>query len=127
MSLSARPRRYIRVARVPPGEAPFWVREKWVGLELPLVAGERGARRTYAGGVLSGPHNPFVAIVMHLIGRLKREAGYMVDAIEAVNILERTAPDAARWWRQNAQALLLGRRKFLFQEAVCDLLPEGAG
>ena len=27
----------IRIIGVPPGEAPLWVREKWVGLELPLT------------------------------------------------------------------------------------------
>src|SRR5712664_1703512 len=28
---------HIRIFAVPPGEAPAWVREKWVGLELPLA------------------------------------------------------------------------------------------
>ena len=27
----------IRIVGVPPGEAPLWVREKWLGLELPLA------------------------------------------------------------------------------------------
>ncbi len=33
----AREAHYIRIVNVPAGEAPLWVREKWVGLELPLV------------------------------------------------------------------------------------------
>jgi len=32
----------IRVIAVPAGEAPPWVREKWVGLELPLTLLTRG-------------------------------------------------------------------------------------
>jgi hypothetical protein len=28
---------HVRILTVPPGEAPGWVREKWVGLELPLA------------------------------------------------------------------------------------------
>jgi hypothetical protein len=27
----------IRIIAVPPGEAPLWVREKWVGLDLPVA------------------------------------------------------------------------------------------
>ena len=27
----------VRIVAVPLGEAPLWVREKWVGLELPLT------------------------------------------------------------------------------------------
>jgi hypothetical protein len=27
----------VRIIAVPPGEAPLWVREKWVGLTLPLT------------------------------------------------------------------------------------------
>jgi hypothetical protein len=50
---------YIRIVRIPPGEAPFWVREKWVGLELPLADGDRGPRGAYTSGVLSGPRNRF--------------------------------------------------------------------
>ena len=29
--------RMIRITSVPTGEAPVWVREKWVGLELPTM------------------------------------------------------------------------------------------
>ena len=28
---------YLLVTATPPGEAPLWVREKWVGIELPLM------------------------------------------------------------------------------------------
>jgi hypothetical protein len=27
----------VRIIAVPPGEAPLWVREKWVGVELPVA------------------------------------------------------------------------------------------
>src|SRR5215471_17510443 len=37
-----RPGQSVRILRPPPGEAPLWVREKWVGLELPLAYGARG-------------------------------------------------------------------------------------
>ena len=37
----------IRIIAVPPEEAPAWVREKWVGLELPLA---RWSSSPIAGG-----------------------------------------------------------------------------
>jgi hypothetical protein len=41
----------IRIVSAPPGEAPQWVREQWIGCELPLVA--RMAIGTFSGvGVL---------------------------------------------------------------------------
>ena len=27
----------VRIVAVPPGEAPLWVRQRWVGLDLPVV------------------------------------------------------------------------------------------
>jgi hypothetical protein len=113
---------YIRIVRVPPGEAPRWVREKWVGLELPLASGDRGSRDAYTSGVLSGPRNRFIAVLWGLLGRFQRQSGYAVDAIEAVNILERTAPDAASWWRENVPRLQVPKRKFLFQKSVCEMV-----
>ena len=61
---------FIRIVRTPPGEAPLWVREKWVGLELPLASGDYGPRHAYTSGVLSGPSNRLIALVRLLLGRL---------------------------------------------------------
>jgi hypothetical protein len=44
----------VRITSVPPGEAPPWVREKWVGLELPTIAPPR-ARVYSTVGTVSGP------------------------------------------------------------------------
>ena len=115
---------YIRIVTIPPGEAPLWVREKWVGLELPLAGGDRGLRQTYTSGVLSGPRNRIIALWWALLGRLKRQTGYAVDAIEAVRILEATAPDAASWWRRNVPRLQVRKRKFLFHQSACEIVSE---
>jgi hypothetical protein len=115
---------HIRIVRVPPGEAPYWVRERWVGLELPLAEGDRGPRESYTSGVLSGPRNRLVALWWGLLDRLQRQTGYAVDAIEAVRILEATAPDAASWWRQNVPRLQRRKRKFLFHQSACQLVNE---
>ena len=115
---------HVRIVRVPPGEAPFWVRERWVGLTLPLAAGDRGPRGAYTSGVLSGPRNWLLALWWALRGQLKHKSGYAVDAVAAVGILEQTAPEAAAWWRQNVPRLQKRGRKFLFDPAACEIVRE---
>jgi hypothetical protein len=115
-------RHYIRIVRVPPGEAPLWVREKWVGLALPLADGGRGPREVFTSGVLTGPRNRLIAIWWGLLGRLPRKSGYAVDVREALGILDRTAPDAASWWRKNVPRLRARKRKFLFQPSACEMV-----
>ena len=117
---------FIRIVGVPPGEAPQWVREKWVGLELPLADGDRGPRQTWTSGVLSGPRNRLIALWWALRGRLTQKSGYAVDAVAAVRILERTAPEAAAWWRQNVPRLQRRGRKFLFAPSACVIVNEAA-
>jgi hypothetical protein len=113
---------YIRIKSVPAGEAPQWVREKWVGLVLPLATWRRRPFTATTSGVLSGPPNRLAALWWGLRGRLKRQSGYAVYASEALAILERTAPDAAAWWRENVPRLQAGPRKFLFRTSDCQLL-----
>jgi hypothetical protein len=98
--------RFIRIVRLPPGEAPLWVREKWVGLDLPLADGDRGPRHAFTSGVLSGPRNRLIAAWWSLRGRLKWQSGYAVNAQEALRRLETIAPDAASWWRGNVPRVL---------------------
>ena len=76
--------------------------------------------------MLSGPPHELAALWRALLGRLQRDTGYAVDANTALTILERTAPDAAQWWRENVPRLRARRRKFLFQTSVCEPIAEGA-
>jgi hypothetical protein len=112
---------YIRIVAIPPGEAPLWVREKWVGLELPLADGG-GIVQVFTSGVLSGPRNRLLAIIWGLLGRLKVQAGYPVYVEEALSILKHTAPEAATWWRENVPRLQKPKRKFLFASAFCQVI-----
>ncbi len=115
---------YIRITAVPPGEAPLWVRQKWVGLCLP-VADSSGAHQAYVSGVLSGPRNQFLALAWRLFGKLGRQSGYAVYVRDAVRELEKSAPDAAAWWRQDAPRLQTPGRKFLFQTPYCEPMRPG--
>ena len=114
----------IRITGVPPGEAPQWVREKWVGLVLPLATGRSRPLTAMTSGVLSGPPNRLAAFLWGLLGRLEQQSGYAVEASAALAILERTAPDAASWWRENVPRLFSRRRKFLFRTSDCELVAD---
>lgn len=117
---------FVRIVSVPPGEAPLWVRERWVGLQLPLAGHDHGPREVFTSGVLSGPRNRLIALWWGLRGRLPRKTGYAVDAIEAVRVLEGTAPDAAAWWRDNVPRVQRRRQKLLFAPSACEIVTAGS-
>jgi hypothetical protein len=117
------PTRYLHITSAPTGEAPEWVREKWVGLSLP-VAGA-GVYRT--SGVLTGPHGALSRLVARYTGKLRQESGYRVNALAAIQVLEAAHPDAAAWWRQNAPHLLRPHRCFVFRAGVGEVAPVADG
>ena len=102
------------ITRAPSGEAPLWVREKWVGLALPLYQAESAPRSFRTSGVVSGPQSIIARMAARWQGNLPRKSGYVVSANDAMAILEAHAPDAALWWRSNAPHLIRNGRYFLF-------------
>jgi hypothetical protein len=119
MSLAGR---RVRIIAIPPGEAPPWVREQWVGLELPLAQSSASARSRRAFGVLSGPRGGWARFLAVLGGRTKRETGYPVRVSDALAVLEGKSPEAAAWWRTNVPHMMTPLRCFLFSESVCQVL-----
>jgi hypothetical protein len=111
----------IRIVACPPGEAPESVRRAWIGLELPLPPGRLGQLRVFVvlGGVLSEPRTLWRHILDLVLGRFKLQAGYAVNAREAVNILADRDPLTAKWWREHCSHLLDGKRFFVFAANVC--------
>ena len=65
----------IRILRPPIGEAPLWVREAWVGLELPLADYRRVTIPTV--GVLSGPKTALGEFMANLLGRTAIVEGFL--------------------------------------------------
>lgn len=108
----------IRIVAVPPGEAPLWVREKWVGLDLP-AARYSGRRKFLTMGVLSLPRSVLAQWLAVFRGRAELIAGYAVEALPAVNILAHAHPEAAAWWRENTPHLIAPNRYLVFHEEVC--------
>jgi hypothetical protein len=97
----------VRIVRAPPGEAPEAVRQSWVGLVLPLAAGESGSRYLWVNPVRSDTSRP----------RLQK--GYVVQGKIAVEILGQSAPAAASWWQQHTPQLLQGQYRLVFPADIC--------
>jgi hypothetical protein len=109
-------RRYLTITSVPDGEAPVWVRQKWVGLRLPLTTPSQSPGVFRGEGVLTGPRTILSAIFSLLTHRTRKTEGYLVNVLEAVAVLERVHPDAAEWWKANAPHLVRPNRRFIFQK-----------
>jgi hypothetical protein len=101
----------IRIIEVPPGEAPEHIRRAWVGLVLPLAAGESGRRQE------DRATGPFGRLRQWLEGRRWH---YVVPADAALNILGQAAPEAAAWWRANAPERIAPDQTFEFPPAACE-------
>jgi hypothetical protein len=112
----------VRITSVPPGEAPLWVREKWVGLELP-ICGPAIPRIYRTVGVVTGPRSLLGSLFAVLRRRTRKTPGYMVSGEAALVALEERSPDAAAWWRANAPGFVQPGRYLVFQESVCTPLP----
>ena len=110
--------RSIRIVSTPPGDAPLWVREKWVGLTLPIV----GSKRVRTLGVSVSVQPTVLHYLWAIVrGRSEVVTGYMVRASQAVDILAASSPQAAEWWRQNTPKLLRPRGLLLFHAEACQL------
>ncbi|MGE9008367.1 hypothetical protein ACO2JO_07285 [Leptospira interrogans] len=91
----------VRIVAVPPGEAPLWVSQKWVGLDLPVMR-YAAHRKMLAFGVLSIPQSWPAQWAAILRGRAERVAGYVVAAAPAIGILAKASPEAAAVAREHA-------------------------
>lgn len=113
----------IRILQCPPGEAPLSVRLAWVGLELPLAPRHVGRQLAMGSGVISSPRGWWRRLVGLATGRYTMKTGYLVNALEAVDLLQAKDPVAAAWWREHCAHLLDGKRLFLFPTAGCEERP----
>ena len=107
---------------VPPGEAPLWVREKWVGLSLPLAQTRAAPLSLLTGGVLSGPKGLVSFVLAWVAGRSNRRSGFVVETRAAIAELEATSPEAAAWWRENAPHMMRAGKYFVFPQGEGDFV-----
>lgn len=112
----------VTIVQRPAGEAPEWVRDAWIGLELPLLCLTEVTVET--GGVLSGPWGRWSCWWARLTGRLGQTTGWAVDSARAIDLLSRKRPDAADWWRTHATRFTVPGQAFIFDSAACEPSPE---
>jgi hypothetical protein len=118
-SLNAQPVR-IRIKSVPPGAAPLWVREKWVGVELISVLGD--APKQFPAASVLAPQSFLASLWRLLTGQSKRVTGYPVQVTSAIDALEKSCPQAAAWWRANTPGIIAPSRLFVFDAGACELV-----
>lgn len=111
------PRPRIRIVQAPIGEAPLWVREAWIGVELPVLVATPQVFETW--GVLTSPKTWISYWWRRLFGPSNKVEGYAVYSAEAIELLGFRQPLAAQWWRQNAPGFTHPRAQFIFDEPAC--------
>ena len=94
----------IRIIATPPGQAPLWVREEWIGLVIPLA--EHNVLGTQIG--VNG-------------GQPENLGGYKVRTSDAINQLKRKSTEASSWWEQSMH--LPSIPQLVFAKDVCELVP----
>ena len=90
----------IRIIATPPGQAPEWVRNEWIGVEIPLT-------EQLSGGLQFGV----------LGGQAENVNGYQVNGSDAFRALEKKSNAAAMWWLNEAPWALAN--KLVFAKDVC--------
>lgn len=96
----------IRIVAVPPGQAPEWVRQEWIGLEIPIAEDTLVPEDSIQMGVK--------------FGKPENVGGYPVETDVAVKILKEKSPKAARWWEENISSVIMPW--LVFKKEVCELV-----
>ncbi len=113
----------IRIISVPPGDAPLWVREKWVGVELTSVLGSQP--KDYPGASVFAPPSFFASLWRQITGQSRQVNGYPVQVTAAIDALAKSCPEAAMWWRESTPQLLSPHRLFVFDANACEVVSPG--
>jgi hypothetical protein len=106
--------RCFQITSLPPGEAPTDIQAAWIGCVMPLFALSDDRR---VSGVRRG---------VLTRRRIPNRPGCTVRALDAIAVLERHSPAAARWWREHTPYLLRPGKLFVFDLESCRLCEESA-
>lgn len=114
----------IRITSTPPGDAPLWVREKWVGVELTSVLG--ASPKSFLATSVLAPSSFFASLWRVITGQSLKASGYPVQVTGAIDALEKSSPQAAMWWRATTPQLISPSRYFVFDAAACQVVASTA-
>jgi hypothetical protein len=90
-------RSFIRISSRPAGDAPEAIRDKWIGLVMPVQK-----EATEPVGLPGRPKS-------------ERRVGYEVRWEDAMRVLGQKHPDAREWWKRNAK----GSATLVFEDSCC--------
>lgn len=96
---------YIRIISVPKGNAPLSIRKQWLGLKLPLDGGldTKSAQK-------------------NIKRRHRLKDGFVVNAAQALTVLNKSSPMAGNWWRRNLPPV--PDNQLVFAKEDCKLINE---
>lgn len=95
----------IRIIAIPPGEAPRWVRQAWVGMVLQVDEVTAGGNQV---GVLGGP--------------AQNGDGFSVYATAAFDELYKKDQRALAWWQHNCPHLFRDFARLIFTKSACEVI-----
>ena len=98
----------IEIVKTPPGEAPLWVRKRWVGVKLWIDENAPDPDKGTEIGIRGG--------------KAKNSGGYPVQTYIAIETLAIHDESASIWWTKNVRLDLIPR--FVFAKDVCQVLPD---
>ena len=110
----------IRIINTPPGEAPEYIRQAWIGITLPTHPKFEAPTSCQTFGVSSGPQHMWITRLLTMIRRGYQETGYVVDAQVAFNRLEKHSPEAAEWWNKHTPHLFQKGQLLMFRSEACE-------
>lgn len=99
----------IRIISIPQGEPPEWVRDAWIGCELPCIPNTCG-------------HVPVPVVGAHTRSFRGSVAGFSVDQRVALEILHRHNPNAAAWFGEHGYPR--EGELFIFKAECCEVLEQ---
>ncbi len=117
---------FLKITSTPPGEAPEWVRECWVGLALPLAKEFEEPLESETTGVLSGARTSIGQFLASIFDRPQVVTGYVVESLPAIEILAESSPEAANWWRAHVPDSVVSGETFVFDSDVGHVIPGDA-
>lgn len=97
----------IRIVKVPPGEAPEFVRRAWVGVEFPTI--ELPTEDRIEIGIFGGESGNI--------------GGYEVDVHVALEALRQVRPEMFVWWMENMNVEFTAQA-LVFRRDVCEVISE---
>ncbi|OYU39498.1 MAG: hypothetical protein CFE33_08955 [Pseudorhodobacter sp. PARRP1] len=109
----------IKIIATPSGEAPLWVRQAWIGLELPLQ--RPGLHDVQGLGVFAA--RSALRRLGYRLGLLRPVAmkGYIVNSSIAISLLLEHNESAAIWWKTHLPQYLDIGQNFVFDAPACEI------